>query len=462
MGKIPFVTDNYRNNLPVNWYPAKDDEKGVIMFGTPGLTLKVTLGQAPIWAMRVVGDYLYVVAGDGLYRVDTSYTATLLGTVLVGVNGGPVFIEDDGFHVVVVVHGGVGYCYTISSGSFAAISFGFTPDGITYQDGYFMVSEYDNKYGKFWISDSYDPTTYDAVTGYAYPEGDSDGLVALLSDHRELWLFGKRTTEIWYNSGDTFPFTRNSAGFVEVGCAAKHTPASFDNSIVWLTNRGQLVRADGYTPKAVSTRKLEREWQGYSKISDAEGFSYVYEGHWFYHLTFPSAPKTWVFDGATGLWHERSSAGFGIRHRASCHALFNHHHIVGDYENGNLYEMLSDVYSDNGETITRVFETAAIAVEGNALFLPGLQIEFGAGETSLQAGQGSDPQAMLEWSDDGGKTWGNEHWVSIGKVGEYSKRAIWRRLGRSRDRVFRLTVTDPAPFDILGWDLWQPAMGRKL
>jgi hypothetical protein len=56
---------------------------------------------------------------------------------------------------------------------------------------------------------------------------------------------------------------------------------------------------------------------------------------------------------------------------------------------------------------------------------------------------GVSPQAMLRWSNDGGSTWSNEHWVSIGKLGKYKNRAIWRRLGTARDRVFEVVVTDP-------------------
>lgn len=458
MGKVPFITDNYRNRIPINWYPAKDDEAGIVLWATPGLEEWVDIGVFPVRAMRVVDNILYVVAGSGFYTVGAG-GATFVDNITAPFDG-PVFLVDDGFHVVVLAPGVGGWYYTIATGAFAAISFGFTPACVAYQDGYFIVGEDDNAYGKFWVSDSYDPTTYDAVTGYAYPEGDSDGLVGMISDHRELWLFGSRTTEVWYNAGDEFPFTRNSAGFIPVGCEARHSIAQFDNSVVWLTNHLQVVRAEGYTPRVISTRKLEREWQGYGTTSDAEGFAYVYEGHWMYHLSFPDAGKTWVFDGATGLWHQRASYPNDGRHWASCHAFFGGKHIVGDYRSGKLYEMSSDVYDDDGKIIRRILETAAVNSEGALLRLPGLRIDFEEGTTNLQSGQGSDPQAMLQWSDDGGHTWGNEHWASIGKVGEYGKRAIWRRMGASRDRVFRLTITDPVPCTITGWNLMQPALGR--
>ena len=71
----------------------------------------------------------------------------------------------------------------------------------------------------------------------------------------------------------------------------------------------------------------------------------------------------------------------------------------------------------------------------------------------LATGAGSDPQAMMDWSDDGGHTWSNEHWADIGEIGEYDRRARWSKLGRSRDRIYRVTVSDPIKVVILGANL---------
>jgi hypothetical protein len=59
------------------------------------------------------------------------------------------------------------------------------------------------------------------------------------------------------------------------------------------------------------------------------------------------------------------------------------------------------------------------------------------------------PSIMLQYSDDGGHTWSNELWVSAGDEGAYKWRAIWRRLGKSRDRVWRVVVTDAVPWRFL-------------
>jgi hypothetical protein len=67
-----------------------------------------------------------------------------------------------------------------------------------------------------------------------------------------------------------------------------------------------------------------------------------------------------------------------------------------------------------------------------------------------------DPQVMLRWSDDGGHTWSNEHWRSMGKTGAYGTRVLWRRLGMTlklRDRVYEVSGTDQTKIAIMGAEL---------
>jgi hypothetical protein len=62
----------------------------------------------------------------------------------------------------------------------------------------------------------------------------------------------------------------------------------------------------------------------------------------------------------------------------------------------------------------------------------------------------SDPKIGLDWSDDGGHTWSSRYWISIGMIGQYTKRARWNRLGRSRERIFRVMFSDPVKFVMIG------------
>lgn len=65
--------------------------------------------------------------------------------------------------------------------------------------------------------------------------------------------------------------------------------------------------------------------------------------------------------------------------------------------------------------------------------------------------QGADPQIRLSVSDDGGRTFSLlQKWRSMGKIGEYTKRLRWLKMGMFRERQIRLEVTDPVRRNIVG------------
>jgi len=315
-----------------------------------------------------------------------------------------------------------------------------------------------------WVTALLDGTSVDGL-GYAVVNGAPDNLAAMIIDHREVWLFGSNSCEVWYNTGSLgSPLERIQGAFNEIGCAATFSVAKLDNSVFWLGSdargMGIVYRANGYTGARVSTHAVEWQIQQYSDISDAIAYTYQQDGHAFYVLTFPSANATWVYDASTQMWHERAGFENGnfVRHRGNCQVAFNGETIVGDYENGKLYALDLNTYDDNGSSQKWLRSWRALPTGANTLRRTthhSLQLDCETG-VGLNSGQGSDPQVMLRWSDDGGHTWSNEHWQSMGKIGKYGTRTIWRRLGMTtklRDRVYEISGTDPVKITITGAEL---------
>lgn len=450
--QVPFVKDSYRGEIPVNWYPAADTDKGVIMFGSPGLSeVYDCSGGTMVRCLKAAGDYLYAVVADEnaatstVYRFDQNFAAKTLGTI--NSFSDPVMAEYNGVQVA-FCDGSTIYVYNIATNVFAEIADVDFPGAsyLTYQDGYGVFLNPGTQ--QFYLTALYDFTDIDALD-YASAEGMPDNLMAIMMNYREIWMFGEKSIEIWYNAGTSpFPFARVQGGYIEQGISAPYSVAKMDNMIYWLSNRAQVMVGMGYQPQIVSSRKMEREIEGYAKIDDAFGFSYVFEGHSFYQITFPTGGTTWVYDAATKMWHKRTSYPDQGRHRANCYAYFFGKHYVGDFENGKIYQMDSGSYDDNGEEIVRKLQSPEMRNEGKRQFFPGLQIYFDHGH-GLVSGQGSNPQAMLKWSNDGGNTWSNEMWSPMGKMGGYAWRTIWRRLGSDYTRIFQLSVSDPVRANIL-------------
>jgi hypothetical protein len=429
----------------VNLYPAltPDGKSPMALYGTPGLARFAEMAAGAGRGLHVAAGRLFAVVGGTLYEIQSTGAATARGTLSSAT--APVSLADNGQQLV-LVDGSNGYSLTLADNVFAGLSATEWSDAthVAFHDGYFVLNR--RATGQFLVSSLYG-TDVDALD-FATAEGAPDSLAALLVDHRELWLFGESSTEVWYNSGAAdFPFARLDGAFLEVGCVAPYSPAKADNAVFWLaqdrTGHGHVMRAQGYQPQIVSTRAVEHAIQGYGTIADARGYTYQQDGHSFYVLTFPSADRTWAYDAATQLWHERMWwDGAEHRHRGECYAFAFGRNLVLDHSNGLLYGLDLDVYTDDGATIRSIRRTQHQHAEGARLFWAQLQVDMESG-VGLVSGQGSDPQAMLRWSDDGGHTWSSEHWRSMGRLGEYRTRAIWRRLGQSRDRVYELTVTDP-------------------
>ena len=325
-------------------------------------------------------------------------------------------------------------------------------------DNYFVYNKPDSQL--FAASDLLSPIT-DPLS-FASKDGSPDDLVSIIVDRREVYLLGEMSSEVWINSGAVpFPFTRIPGTSTQQGIAAQYSMSRMGNSFAYVSknNRGEamIVRMNGYFPERISTHAVETTLVN-QNVANALAWTYQLEGHEVYVVTFPSIGTnglTWAYDNTTGLWHKwlyRNNQNEFERHRGNCCAFFNQQVLVGDYENGKIYQLGRNFYTDDGQTIRRIRRAPHITTDLQRQYFHELQIQFQPG-VGISTGQGDDPQAMLRWSNDGGSTWSNEYWTTIGKQGKYLNRAIWRRLGFSRDKVFEVSISDPVKAVIISANL---------
>jgi hypothetical protein len=462
--KIPFVgptneslSGNASSERSVNCFlevTQGNPRAPVMLVGTPGLVTRFTLGDVPVRGVIKQGDYSIWVAGDSVYKVTAAYAATLLGTI--GTSFGQVSMASNGTQIL-LVDGLSGWIVTATTlTEIADVDF---PDGVTrseYQDGYFVVTGDGTQ--SFYICDLLDGSSW-VGTEFASAEGSPDNTIGLISDHRELWLFGSNSAEIWINTGNAdFPFERSGNSFIEVGCASAGTVAKLDNSVFWLgqDDRGGPVvyRAQGYTPQRISNHSVERAMQGYASVSDAHAYTYQLDGHLFYVLIFPTGDATWFYDVASQQWFEWSwrnpSTNDRHRHRSNCHVYFNGEHLVGDFETGKVYALDSETYTDNGDPIARlrVTQTMADTDSYSRLFFSELIVDMERG-VGLATGQGSNPLLMLRYFDFDKNRWSNLKTKSIGGAG-VGGRVRFGPMGSGRDRLWEISMSDPVKFAVYG------------
>lgn len=470
MGKgmtFPLVGGSYRArsvNLDaqrtVNFYPVLGESgtaKSIkALYGTPGKRLLVDLagmdGSRALY--RPTSGALIAVRGANVYRVAANWTATLVGTI--DSLSSPVSIDDDG-DTAVIVTGPKGYTLNLVTNVLTEITSPafYGSDFVYYNKTVFVF----NRPGtaQFYLTTG-NGVEFNALD-FATATTNAEPIVRHVVNHEELFLFKETVTELWRATGSgEFLFARDTNVSIEKGCQARHSVAALDNTVFWLggdaDGNGIVWRMNGYTPQRVSHDGIEFAIQNYATSSDAVAYSYQQEGHTFYVLSFPTANATWAYDVATGEWHERAyllpSTGTLQRDRAVMHALYGGEHVVGDWENGKLYALDMDYYTDDGDPMPAIRACPHISGTGyNEIKFARIRvdIESGVGQVS---GPGVDPILMLRWSDDGGHSWSQLKAMRMGRLGEFNRRASMDRLGSGRSRVFEVSITDPVKRVILG------------
>lgn len=322
-------------------------------------------------------------------------------------------------------------------------------------DNYFVYNRPDTQ--QFGASAALSPIS--PALSFSSKDGAPDDLVTLIVDHRELYLLGEVSSEVWIDAGTSpFPFQRIPGTSTQHGIAAKFSVARLGNSFAYLSRnirgQAQIVQMNGYVPTRISTHAVENSLTN-QVVSDAVAWTYQLEGHEVYVISFPTINLTWCFDVASGMWHKwlyTNNLGQYERARGNCCAQFQGLVMVGDYANGKIYKLDPLNYTDDGQHVRRLRRAPHLVADFQREYFDELQIQFQPG-VGNSTGDGTNPQAMLRWSDNGGSTWSNEHWTSIGLIGKYANRAIWRRLGTARDRVFEVSIADPVKAVIISANL---------
>jgi hypothetical protein len=306
------------------------------------------------------------------------------------------------------------------------------------------------------------PAAFDAtfiVSKFGYP----DLLSTVISVHREFWLLGAyESTEIWYDSGGStlpsgqsaFPFSIMPGVFLQHGCTAPYSVQTHDLFTLWLSvdeaGIGTVFQGAGYTARRISTFAIEKiianALLSAGTISDAIGMLHKQQDHIFYVLTFPTADITISYDITEGLWHERGwtnpSTGNLHRVRYNCTAFAYNLNLALDWQTGALYTLDPANYTDNSAPIVRRRAFPHILNDGKRMSYDRFALDMECGD-GLATNPAYVPRLTLEISDDRGRTFTQIQAQSMGAQGKYLVQMIWHRLGLARDRVFRITWSEP-------------------
>lgn len=478
----------------INLYPERNGNGAAVPithYQRPGLKPLISSGGNVVRGIyHASNDNAYCVIDSNVYFITPTWQLQLLGTITTG-RDNPVSMADNGEYVALVDGSPNGWLITMSDNSFAQWD---DPSGlmrgadrIDYTDTYLIMNVAGGNNNEF-ISTFSQTTTFDG-TYYAFKTAWPDPLVSLIVNHHFIILFGTLKSELWFNAGlANFPFMMMTGIYYEHGLQAKYSLAMNDISvyflgqdlygqgIVWRIGGGQQAEC-----RRVSNHAVEyaiRVMANTVGISDAIGYCYQQEGHFFYVLHFPAGDQTWVYDETLGgqdptiAWHQEGwtdpATGILHRHRGNCHAFIYGQNVVGDWNNGMLYAMDLETYHDTvggvvcpttyirsfphlgtGEVEIGIWGKRPIPADGRRVRYTAfmLDIECGLGPPNSNGGP---PTVALRYSDDRGRTFCSDVLQSNGSLGEYLTQPVWRGLGIARDRVFEVEYATAGPATLNG------------
>lgn len=527
----------------------------------------------------VWSNQLYEIFGQG----SRSYVGQLLSF------NGNVSFADNGFEMI-LVDGKAGYTVNLTTGVFAQILDDYfpgiadnddtkAPTKVCTIDTYFIVNKQNsNEY--YWSTPNYIDTAFDIDNpsktnkwnGLQFGKkiGDSDEIIAMVKNVSLLYLFGRQSIEIHYDTGDynNQLFARLQNALINFGCSAPNSVAQFGNSVFWIgTDKstggtlGIFSTNNDYKPTRISTRGIEIILNSMPTNEDAISFVYSKDGNTFINWYFAGGDTMLVYDVTTGSWHKRTYYDYRTGTKNAHRGIYTTDGfgqiLVGDrltdavyvFDNTYYYndnadgvgvnyirrEKISPInintgrmaryksiellvepgvgllngFTDNSERTqfrqfrdssgntapngkayfykagtTQLIDTYDASTGGNVNSNP--VILDGNGEATIWLAPteydviitnsddspfltqryvgtklvGEDPKAIISWSNDAGNSWSNEREVSLGKIGEFNKRARLTMLGTGRNRTWRIVITDPVKVVLIGLLVDWDSLGR--
>ena len=424
------------------------------ILGTPGKKFKVALGAGPYRGSTILNGTLFVVSGTSLYSVDSNWLGTSIGAVP-GVGPCPMCANDS-------AGGGVGqlfmatnagsYFYSAGTGLIVQVDANVY-SSVTAQDGYAIAALANSQ--MFYVTNVDDFSTIGALS-YSSADAYNGAVMAGFSCNRIVTFFGRDFLSAYANSGNANkPFALINGSTLEIGCGASLSPAAdlSSGTVDFLASDWSVqTYQPGGGARPISTPGIESWIRRRVQPQLGQGIRHRSEGHDFYVLTWRDG--TIAYDHASGLWHDRVSWA-APNWSASGHIRVYGDDVVGDDTNGNLYALDPDTFTDAtaidaSTPIVREIQPPPVHGNGNRVIMDEVRLEAEMGVGLDGSVSGCDPQVSLSWSDDAGKTFGNQLVRSLGKGGDYGLLASWNRLGQFKRRTLKFSISDPIKIALMG------------
>jgi len=441
------------SQITQNWYQqlSEQGKDQYVLLAYPGLKL---LGNAEgkDRGFHRMAEIVYQVKGTSLYEIDKLGNHTLRGTIP---GTGYAIMADDGINMFIVSDLKV-WKYSTDTSAVTQV----TDSNITGAKSVdFFNNQFIYTFDKFSTVSNVGDGSSASGLNIIGEESSPDDLIRDYVFQGVIYRASQRTIVAWWNNPALKPpIERLEGRLFNVGLAAINSIAKTDKAFYWLGDDYAIYRATGGVEERISTDAISNELQKYSRVDDAIANTFTFQGQNFYQITFPTGNRTFIVNetlGANGWFDLSGSVNNPLEaSKYQGQTVINAYgkNLVADDSNGNVYELDFNTFTNNNDPLQRVRVTQSVngdllGAKGKRIQMSCLKLIMETGQ-GLISGQGDNPQIMVEYSDDGGNTWGAGSWPRVGRLGEFTLQVEWFDLGSFYDRIFRISTTDPVNYSI--------------
>lgn len=377
-------------------------------------------------------NVIYTANGFNLYKKAENGTLTQM-TIIPG--DGPVYFARNDAEPPLTMLVANGLVWEIKEGVATFKKYDFTPVGVTFSGGRFLFWEVS---GRIWYSDI-NSSNVDGLSFFE-AEGDPDGMVRAQGSINTLYLIGKRTTEIFQVTADSnAPFQKVGGAHLRFGSNSPHSVKIFNEGVAWVDNDSTVKFVSGFNYETISSNEVTRLINSEADKASIVATVYTQDQNKFYCLQ--GTNWTREYNATTKAWHNRETLGQGYWDSVHSVEAWGKK-IFGSRTLGLFSELDGSIVTENGREMVFGFQTPNIHAHPQGLSFTRIDIDVETGSAGVAD---REPMLMFDYSDDGARTWSIERLISLGKVGEYSRRGRVTGLGQctEKGRTFRVRISDP-------------------
>jgi hypothetical protein len=461
---IEFPTSSFPDAHPaesqgrlLNVY-AEPEQQQTVWKRIPGTTYFADVTMNEPRGFLESDGYIYGAYETHVQKIGPDGSVTTLGGLLEG-SDRVTWAKNNAYptrHKVVVTDVGVFSVSTSAISSFPGSVLPPNPTSCCHLDGYLFFTYRD---GQIWATDL-NSLTVNALS-FTRADANPDGLLRGIVSGRQLFAMGQSSIEVYQDTGSS-PFPLSRAAVIPVGLAGTFCAAGgnetdgWDSSPLFVAADGTVRQLQGYEPKIVSTRAVERFIANVADRTELDAYVYTFLGHsiWGLRGTGERQGDTcWEYNTSTGQWHERRSLGtFSWRGKKTIRAWDKW--FCGDTLSTELREINVAAQDERGQALPCRIESklmtnfpARMAIaRADFKFAQGVGIVTGADPVQ------TNPRAEISWSDDGGGHWARPLQRTLGREGEYGWSVRVNRTGMStpQGRRWRIDFADRVPYVFVG------------